>query len=70
MEIQNLRLQLLQLSGGQVEHAQAMEKYVLEGTGLNQQMGEAVKTADVGEYPVDEKCGCFICLINEFQKAF
>ncbi|MDO6644554.1 hypothetical protein [Acinetobacter guillouiae] len=70
MEIQNLRLQLLQLSGGQVEHAQAMEKYVLEGTSLNQQMGEAVKTAEVGEDPVDEKCGCFICLINQFQKAF
>ena len=70
MDIQNLRLQLLQLSGGQVEHAQAMEKYVLEGTSLNQQMGEAVKTAEVGEDPVDEKCGCFICLINQFQKAF
>ena len=65
MDIKNLRLQLLQLSGGQVEHAQAMEKYVLEGAGLNQQIGEAVKTADVGEYPVDEKCGCLICVIKE-----
>ena len=58
MEIQNLRLQLLQLSGGQVEHAQAMEKYVLEGTGLNQQMGEAVN----GEK--DEKCNRFFCQLR------
>ena len=58
MEIQNLRLQLLQLSGGQVEHAQAMEKYVLEGTGLNQQMCEAVN----GEK--DEKCNCFFCQLR------
>jgi hypothetical protein len=70
MDIQNLRLQLLQLSGGQVGQAQEMEKYVLKGIGLNQQIGEAVKTADVGEDPADEKCGCFICLINKFQKAF
>ena len=61
MEIQNLRLQLLQLSGGQVEHAQAMEKYVLEGTGLNQQMGEAVN----GEKDEkDEKCNCFFCQLR------
>lgn len=58
MEIQNLRLQLLQLSGGQVEHAQAMEKYVLQGTGLNQQMGEAVN----GEK--DEKCNCLLCQLR------
>ena len=70
MEIQNLRLQLLHIADGDVGKAQAMEKYVLEGTGLNQQMGEAVKTAEVGEDPVDEKCGCLICLIKEFQKTF
>ena len=59
MEIQNLRLQLLHIADGDVGKAQAMEKYVLEGTGLNQQMGEAVN----GEK--DEECNCFLCQLRK-----
>ena len=67
MEIQNLRLQLLHIAGGNVEAAKLMENYVTGVVDAELNLGEAPKTEALKTKAGEEECRCFICFI---EKAF
>ena len=79
MEIQNLRLQLLHISNGDIGKAEAMEAYVLAKAEIAPNVsawGAALyKSANLGEEPKAtesrnageskrEECGCFLCALR------